>query len=605
MTSARVLGPGAIRLRGGLASLLAAALALGPAPAFAQPPQPAPAKPQGSAPAAPAGGAEEAPAAPTEADKEEARRQFEKGLELLNEEAWSAALAAFLRSRELYPTRGNTNNAAICLRKLQRYDEALDMFEVLLRDFPNLPPDDKLEALKAVAELRERVGTIDVTGAEPGAAIVVDGQARGDFPPVTPIRAGAGSHLVRVLKEGYEPFEARVDVAGGQSARIVAKMRKLTDAGRLKVLEQGGRTIDVVIDGSIVGQTPWEGPMAIGEHMVLLRGKGKVGTQPALVVVQSQKTAMLQLRAEDLEASLRVEPTPVSAKVAVDRVTVGSGPWAGRMRTGKHRVEVWEDGFVRTSKEIILEPGEREIVSVELERDPRAERWQKPARWVMELNAGATVVPSFGGEVAGGCGQSCSLGLGAGGIGMLRGGYELGWGLGFGLEAGYFAAFQAASGRSATVVPVGLAPQPGTADDQLRLDGAVVGATTWLRFGERFPVGFKIGAGAVLGRVRDDRQASFTARSGGTLAPPDVADMKSATYFYLDPEVSIGARIGDHFELGAAAAAFMLIAPAQPRWDDQKQFFAGQDGVATYPAEALTGAFVLAIVPSLRARYDF
>ncbi len=37
--------------------------------------------------------------------KEKARFHFRKGIKLLNEEAWAPALAEFLRSRELFPTR--------------------------------------------------------------------------------------------------------------------------------------------------------------------------------------------------------------------------------------------------------------------------------------------------------------------------------------------------------------------------------------------------------------------------------------------------------------------------------------------------------------------
>jgi len=64
-------------------------------------------------------------------------------------------------------------------------------------------------------ELRKLVGTIEIEEAEPGATIVIDGQNRGDYPPLVPLRVGRGSHTVRVHKAGFVPFETRVDVAGG------------------------------------------------------------------------------------------------------------------------------------------------------------------------------------------------------------------------------------------------------------------------------------------------------------------------------------------------------------------------------------------------------
>ena len=541
---------------------------------------------------------------PTDADKQEARRLYEKGVDLLGEEAFSAALDAFERSRGIYPTRGNTYNAAKCLRKLQRFDESLDLYEALLRDFTNLPSEDKLEAQKAVAELRDLVGTIDVTGAVPGAGIVIDGQNRGDFPPVTPIRVTVGAHIVRIIKEGYEPFETRVDVTGGQSERVVAKLSKLAASGRLKVIEQAGRNLDVLIDGSVVGQTPWEGLVAATKHVVILRGKGKTGTQPAAIDVPAQQIRTLQLRAEDLESSLRVEPSPINARVAIDGVTVGNGPWAGRMRTGSHRVEVAEDGFIGVTKTINLTVGKVEKVTVTLDRDDRAERWRKPSRWIIDATIGVPIASTLGGDVGESCAQGCDRSVGLGIRALARGGYELGWGLGFGVEAGYAAIFQSLDNRSASVVPVGLAPQPGTATDHVRLDGALVGASVWYRLGEKYPIGFRFAVGGLLGRVRDDRTGEFAARVSDNLKPPSLSDVQAARYLYFEPELSLGYRIGKHIDLAATMSVFFLYTPNEPRWDDQKSFYAGSDGVATYPNEKLTGNVIVVPMPALRLRYS-
>src|SRR5262249_40634661 len=79
---------------------------------------------------------------PAAADrKNEARAHFEKARALTDEGAWPAALAEFLRSRQLYPTWGNTLGAATSLKKLGRFDEALDLFERLLKEFPESLPE--------------------------------------------------------------------------------------------------------------------------------------------------------------------------------------------------------------------------------------------------------------------------------------------------------------------------------------------------------------------------------------------------------------------------------------------------------------------------------
>lgn len=106
---------------------------------------------------------------------------------------------------------------------------------------------------------------------------------------------------MRVYKEGFEPFEARADVAGGKVARIEARLRALKreEIGRLQVVEPSGKVVEVLVDGVVVGKTPrWEGPIAVGVHTVALRGEGEIGTQPASVRVKLGQVTALSLAAE-------------------------------------------------------------------------------------------------------------------------------------------------------------------------------------------------------------------------------------------------------------------------------------------------------------------
>lgn len=597
---------------------LATASLLFPAIAGAQPaPSAAPAAPPATA--APAAPPADTPApvataateenVPTPQAKEEARRHFEKGISLVQESAWAAALAEFLVSIELFPTRSALFNASLCYQKLQRFDDALDSYEKLLRDYPNLPADDKATAQKAVAEMRSRVGTVDVTDAEPGASIVISGQDRGEFPPVAPLRVGAGSHVVRVFKEGYEPYETRVEVAGGQIARVSAKLKKLTDSGRLKIAERGGLTLEVLVDNVVVGTTPWEGLVGVGPHTVALRGKGKLGTQPASAIVKSQQLTTLSLTAEDLEASLRVDPTPVSATVAIDGVTVGNGVWLGRLKTGTHKVEITAEGFLPASRSVNLTKGAREIVKLELERDPNAAFWQKPPKIALEASAGFLIIPSFGGPLADACGSGCSQSTGVGAIGFGHGTYELGSGLGFGISLGYLFNVQTLNDRAATLNPysVGGVPPPlsGTATDELRLSAFLGGVHISYRFGESVPVLLRLGGGAMVGQVRDERRGRLTDSTGAAVEARTVDDLQQIVSVFVNPEVKVGFKPTENITLSGGVQATMLITVQQPKWTETIEVNAGADGLGRYPSESLMGQFVFGIAPTVSFRYDF
>ncbi|WP_437655254.1 PEGA domain-containing protein [Sorangium sp. So ce1182] len=609
-----------VPMGGAVAAMLWVALAAAP---------PARAQDSAGAPGASAPrerGEEPEEAAPSEEQKEQARWHFEKGLTLEDQQAWAAAAAEFRLSRRLYPTRNATLLAARCLRRLQRDDEALELYEAFLREFSNAPADDKAEAQTSVDELRARVGTLDIIGAKPGAAIVVDGVDRGDYPPVNPIRVGAGIHTVRILKEGYAPFETRVEVAGGRTEPVPVKLVVSAESGRLKVAERSGLKLDVLVDGEVVGQTPWEGLLSVGQHSVALRGEKSLGTGPAAAPVKAGQLTTLSLRAEELEALLSVDPSPAGATVIIDGVSVGGGSWEGALRAGAHRIDVREDGFRPVTRQLSLARGQRLELPIALQRDEDAARWQEPPKFTFDVSAGLPMTWSFGGDVAGACDDSCSRSVGIGGLGLFHAGYESGSGWGGGVTLGYVAAFQKTTDREASITPFSrdasaspFDPAQGTADDRLRLSGFVVGAAGSFHTGERFPWLFRLGAGAVLGSVRDRRE-NFVPKTvmtdGAVVDVHRAEDTDSANFFYLAPEVRVGVRLGERIEISAGLQGLLLFAVPAPRFDDQQEVgvlhrqvtgtgVTTREGIGTYAADELTGSPVVLLSPSLGLRYAF
>jgi hypothetical protein len=604
-----VLSPRSMLLPLLVASLLFCATAYAQGEGDTPSPDETPAEPEAAPkPAAPppvSGADEDEPAPISQEQKDKARFHFRKGIKLLNEEAWAPALAEFLRSRELFPTRVGTNNAAVALRKLQRYDEALAMYETLLRDF-KVPATQRAEAQKEIADLRGLVGTLDIVGAEPGANIVVSSVDRGEYPPVEPIRVPAGKHVIRVYKEGFEPYQTAVDVAGGQIVSIEATMAKLTSSGRLRVTERTGRIVNVMVDGVVVGKTPWEGILGVGDRTIALLGAGKVGSQPATATVKSQELTSLALLAEDLNSQLRIDPTPAGAVVSIDGVDGGSGVWLGRLKSGAHKIEARMDGFLTIEQSVNLADGQRELINLELERDEEAPMWRKPSRWVVDVNGGLVLMPDLGGDIGSSCDSGCTPGVGLGGLALVHGGYEFGSGLGLGIELGYVIAAQTYEGRAAALTPNGLdEPNAGTVTDELRMQGFMAGAVLGYHIGEEFPFVLRLGAGIMVGEVRDQREGDFQDRSGGDYHTFPVADFQSATYFYLDPGIRAGVRFAGNWELTGSVQALMLIALSQPKFNNTIPVGASTDGIGTYSDEAIMGSFVIGVVPGANLRAHF
>jgi hypothetical protein len=596
------------------------------APAFAQRAKPAPPPAPAPAPAAP-------PAAPApsadEAAKADARAHFERGFELLSEEAYDPAFAEFAASRKIFATKAATKNAAICLRRLQRYDEALDMFEAFLRDFPNLTEHDQTFASKEMTSLRGLVGSVAVRGGEPGAVVAVDGRERGATPAPAPLRVPTGSHAVRVFKSGFTPFESRVDVAGGQNVVVNVRLEALARSGRLSAAEQAGRPAQVLVDNVVVGKSPWEGTVSVGEHTVVLRGEGDLATQPATARVNLNDTTKLTLAVEPLTSTLRVEPTPVNALVSIDGVSVGRGIWEGRLRAGAHKLEIADEGFFPATQSVSLTTAGRSLEKVALERDTSSSLWRVsiPARFLVEATVGGVLSPSFGGDVTD-CG-SCSAGLVFGGRARASLGYELGLGLGFALDAGYAWARQSVTDRPTTLspLPVGSSPpENGTSDHELTARGATLGGAVFFHRGTKVRWTLRAGGGIWLASVNDRRSGSFTtsvsARPDGTTGAPTpystdtLEQSQGAQYAYAAPEARIGLPLGKSAELSFGVEAFLAFALKQPTWNSvSSRVVTGTcrtdasggcvtDGLAVFDDSKLTSSTIFLLVPGIALRYE-
>ncbi|WP_434044824.1 MULTISPECIES: PEGA domain-containing protein [Sorangium] len=456
--------------------------------------------------------------------------------------------------------------------------------------------------------LRGLVGTLDVAGAEIGASVMIDGQRRGDYPLPAPLRVGAGSHAVRVYKEGFEPFETRVDVAGGQVVRILSRLQKLVESGRLRVTEQKGMALDVLVDGYTVGKTPWEGSLPPGQHTVELRGPGALGTMPASVLLRLKQTTTVDLHAAELTSTLRIEPTPVCASITVDGVALGSGIWEGRLSPGWHRVEVAAGGFVTGRRDVRLARDTRRVVPIALERVLLG---TPPGRFLVELVASPAFVPSLGGSAAVRCSGSCSQGIGAGGVGVVHAGYELWSGLGFGLTTGYLQVRQSVTDRRMSVEIQDRPPEAsGTVDDALALSGVLAGGWAGLSLGDRHRLSMRFGAGALLGAVSDERSGTFTSSSGLEFDLDRTVARDSASFLALTPEVRGGLRLGDHLELTAGLAAVVLVRLKEPVWANPPEGVYGRVDAesgffARFEQESLAGEVMVAIAPGIGARYAF
>lgn len=154
-----------------------------------------------------------APAATS--SREDAYAHFVHGNELFEAGDPSRALAEFQRSFELHPARATMKNMALCLERLERYEEALELLEALPKRFP-LPEKERQDYEAKLRELGQRVSYLELRGLDPGFRVSIDGRACGTTPLESELRLSAGSHRLHLERPGRASIDDQLDLEPGQ-----------------------------------------------------------------------------------------------------------------------------------------------------------------------------------------------------------------------------------------------------------------------------------------------------------------------------------------------------------------------------------------------------
>jgi PEGA domain len=152
---------------------------------------------------------------------EEAREHYDRGLQLFRDGAFDGAITEFQRAYELAPSFKLFYFIGQTHRQLNDFASALRAFEQYLKDGgKEVPAKRRAEVEREVAQLRKRVGRLEIVANEPGATVLVDDRTVGTSPLETPVAVNVGQHKVVAIKEGRQSPPATVAVAGDESTKV-------------------------------------------------------------------------------------------------------------------------------------------------------------------------------------------------------------------------------------------------------------------------------------------------------------------------------------------------------------------------------------------------
>ena len=140
---------------------------------------------------------------------------------------YATALDKFTAAHKIFPSPKLWFNIGQANRDLGRPVEAVEAFDRFLRDATDAPAETLTEARKSAAELKTKLGRIEITCATDGAEITVDGKQIGSTPLGEMVWTTPGRHQVAVQHAGFSPAIEDVVVAVGKAAPLNFVLRPI------------------------------------------------------------------------------------------------------------------------------------------------------------------------------------------------------------------------------------------------------------------------------------------------------------------------------------------------------------------------------------------
>jgi tetratricopeptide (TPR) repeat protein len=166
-------------------------------------------------------GALAAPQAAQAGEKEEARKHYDRALELADDGQTEGAIVEFRRSYDLTHHFAVLYNIGQVYVSLAKPVEAVDAYERYLADGgKKIPAARRAEVEQEIARQKARIATLEIRGLPEGAVVRLDGKEIAKGPITAPVRVGVGTHAIAASAEGYDPAETEVTVAG-EDRRVV------------------------------------------------------------------------------------------------------------------------------------------------------------------------------------------------------------------------------------------------------------------------------------------------------------------------------------------------------------------------------------------------
>jgi len=204
----------------------------------------------------------------------EAKAAFDSANLLITNQDFSGASTKLNQAYSLSKDPRLLFNMALCERNLHHYARMQTLLKQYEHDAgASLAPENRQKVEDALRAISNLVGTVNVAVAETGAVVAIDGADVGTTPLVAPVPLDLGTHTLTVRKEGFDPFEKTLDVAGGNETAVTVTLVRSVPS-HLTVSADSNALI--LVDDAPSVSRRFDGPLAPGTHNIRVTEPGRI-----------------------------------------------------------------------------------------------------------------------------------------------------------------------------------------------------------------------------------------------------------------------------------------------------------------------------------------
>jgi len=167
----------------------------------------------------------------SDAITDKARELYLEGLKAYAQKQWQKAHVSFLAAWNLKKHYQIGGNLGDCELKMGRYRDAAEHLAYAVREANKDKDSDDAERARVehlFAEVRTKVGTIEVRVRPPGAEVLLDGIMVGTAPLAEPLFVDPGEHVVSARMEGRASAKRTVSAPAGSAHTLALTLLPLS-----------------------------------------------------------------------------------------------------------------------------------------------------------------------------------------------------------------------------------------------------------------------------------------------------------------------------------------------------------------------------------------